>query len=72
MFLSFSKAGIYRGVLIHDVDLNGKFKPNGVSNDILKIQNVDGLTLYDASALSFNAIHKASKLKLIMLISYNL
>ena len=36
------QAGIYRRVLINDVDINGTFKINGASNDRLKIQNVDG------------------------------
>ena len=41
------QAGIYRRVLINDVDINGTFKTNGASNDRLKIQNVDGLPVCD-------------------------
>ena len=48
MCWSIVQAGIDRRVLRHDVDINGKCKLNGVSNDILKIQKVDASTLYDA------------------------
>ena len=36
------QAGIYRRVLINDVDINGTFKTNFASNDRLKIKKVDG------------------------------
>ena len=36
--LSILQAAIDRRVLINAVDINGKFKINGVSNDILKVQ----------------------------------
>ena len=66
--LSILLAGIDRRVQINTVDIDGKFKINAVSNDILKIQKVDGSTLYDAFELSFNNVDKTSILKLIMLI----
>ena len=52
--LSILQAGIDRRVLINAVDINGKFKTNATSNDILKVQRVDGSLLYDAFELSFN------------------
>ena len=66
MALSILQAGIDRRVQINTVDIDGKFKINAVSNDILKIQKVDGSTLYDAFELSFNNVDKTSILKLIM------
>ena len=60
MCWSIVQARIDRRVLRHDVDINGKCKLNGVSDDILKIQKVDASTLYDALELSFNSIDKAS------------
>ena len=33
---------LYRRVIINAVDINGKFKLNATSNDILKIQKNDG------------------------------
>ena len=56
MFLSILQAGINNRVLINAVDIQGKFKINAISNDILKIQKVDGSTLYDALELSFNSV----------------
>ena len=58
------QAGIYRRVLVNAVDSNGKCKINGLSNDMLKIQKVDGLALYDDLDLSFNSTDKAIILKL--------
>ena len=49
--LSILQAGINNRVLKNAVDINGKFKINATTNDILKIQRVDGSTLYDALAL---------------------
>ena len=46
--LSIFQAGTHRRVPITVVDSDGKFKINGVSNAILKIQKVDGSTVYDA------------------------
>ena len=43
--------------------MNGKFKINATSNDISKIQKVDGSTFYDALELSFNMVDKTSILK---------
>ena len=63
MALSILQAGIDRRVQINTVDIDGKFKINAVSNDILKIQKVDGSTLYDAFELSFNNVDKTSILK---------
>ena len=60
MVLSSLQYGIGRRVLTNAVDINGKFKITGVSNDILKIQKVDGSTLYDALELSFNSVDKTS------------
>ena len=51
MFLKFLQACIYRRFLINAVDINGKFKLNATTNDILKIQKVDGSILYDALEL---------------------
>ena len=48
VFLSILQAGINDRVLINAVDINCKFKINATSNDILKIQKVDGSILYDA------------------------
>ena len=45
------QAGIDRRVIINAVDINGTFKLTGASNDILKTQKVDGLTVYDALEL---------------------
>ena len=56
--IGFLQAGINTKVLINAVDINGKFKINAVSNDILKIQRVDGTTLYDSFDLSFNPVYK--------------
>ena len=36
---------------------------NATSNDILKIQKVDGSTFYDSFELSFNTVDKTSILK---------
>ena len=58
MALSILQAGIDRRVQINTVDIDRKFKINAVSNDILKIQKVDGTTLYDAFELSFNNVDK--------------
>ena len=44
--------------------MNGKFNMNAVSNDILKIQRVEGTTLYDAVELPFNPVDKTIILKL--------
>ena len=62
--LSTSQAAIDRRVLINTVDINGKFKLNATTNDILKIQKVEGALLYDALELSFNMIDKTNILKL--------
>ena len=51
-------------VLINAVDINCNFQINATSNDILKIQKVDGSILYDALELSFNAVDKTSILKI--------
>ena len=45
VFLSILQAGIHRRVGVTVVDIDGNFKINGVSNDILNIQTVDGSTL---------------------------
>ena len=63
MFLSSVQAGIDRRVLINAVDMNGKFKLNGVSTDTLKIQKVDGSTFCDALELSLNSVDDTSILK---------
>ena len=54
------QAGIDNRVLINAVDINGEFKINAASNDILKIQSVDGTTLYDSCELSLNPVGKTS------------
>ena len=48
VFLYILQAGIDRRVLINAVDNNGRFKINAATNDVLKIQKVDGSTLYDS------------------------
>ena len=60
MALSNLQAGIDDRVLVNAVDINGKFKINAVSNDVLKIQRDDGTTLYDSFELSFNPVNKTS------------
>ena len=47
-------------VLINDVDINGAFNINAVSNDLAKIQKVDGTTVYDSFELPFNPVDKTS------------
>ena len=64
MLLYISQAGIGRRVFINAVDINGKFKINAVSNDIMKAQTVDGSTLYDAVDLTFNPGNETSILKI--------
>ena len=58
--LSIVQAGVDNHVLLNAVDIKGKFKLKSVSNDILKLQKVDGSTVYDALELSFNSIDKTS------------
>ena len=57
------QAGIDTRVSTNAVYINGNFKINATSNDILKIQKVDGTTLYDAFELSFNNVDKTRVLK---------
>ena len=45
---------------MHAGDINGKFKTTTVSNDILKIQRVDGTTLHDSFELSLNTVDTTS------------
>ena len=40
--------------------INGKCKINATTNDILKIQKVNGSTLYDSLELSSNTVAKTS------------
>ena len=54
------QAGIDNRVLTNTVDMNGKFKINATSNDILKFRKVDVTTLYDAFELSFKNDDKTS------------
>ena len=72
VFLYSLQAGIHNRVLINAVDINCKFKLIAVSNDVLKVQRVDGSIVYDALELSYNYVDKASILKNIILVSYNL
>ena len=58
------QAGKDTRVLVNEVAINGMFKINDVSNDMLKIQRVDGTTLYDSFELSFNPVDKTNILKL--------
>ena len=60
MCLSILQAGIDRRVLIHAVDINGKIKINAVSNDILKVKEVDGSILHDALGLTIKSIDDSS------------
>ena len=64
MLLYISQAGIGRRVFINAVIINGKFKINAVSNDIMKAQTVDGSTLYDALDFTFNPVNETSILKI--------
>ena len=68
VLLSILQAGIDSRVLINTMDINGKIIINATSNDILKIQKVDGSTLYDSLEFSCDMVDKTSILKLIMLI----
>ena len=54
------QAVIAKRVLINSADINGQLKITGVSNDIFKIQKVDGLTLYDSLELSFSDTDRTS------------
>ena len=63
IFLSTLQAAIDRRVLVNTVDINGKFKLNATTNDILNIQQVDGALLYDALEVSFNMTDKSSIFK---------
>ena len=56
--LSILQAGIDNRGLSNAVDSNGNFTVTATSNDILKIQRVDGSLLYDAFELSFNNVAK--------------
>ena len=58
------QAGIYRLFLVNAVDINGKFKINATSSDILKIQRVGGILVYDALELSFYMADKTSIFKI--------
>ena len=58
--LSSLQVGVNRQVFIKLVDMNGKFKINDTSTDILNIQRVDGSLLYDALALAFTIADKTS------------
>ena len=60
MFLSILQSGMDRRVLIHAIDINGKFKLHAITNDILNIQRIDGLLLYDALELSFSMVDKTN------------
>ena len=64
LFLSMSQSAIDRRVLTNAADINGRFNINATANDILKIQKVDGSTLYDSLELSFNTVDKTSILKI--------
>ena len=46
------------------VDINGKFKINAITNDILKVQKVDGSILYDVVQFSFNTVDQTNMFKL--------
>ena len=61
--LSILQAGIDNRGLSNAVDSNGNFTVTATSNDILKIQRVDGSLLYDAVELSFNLADKTSILE---------
>ena len=54
------QAGINTRVPINAVDINGNFKINATTSDILEIQKVDGSTLHDSFELSFNTIDTTS------------
>ena len=51
-------------VLINAIDINCNFKILTTTNDILKIQKVDGSSLYDSLEFSFNTTDKTSIVKL--------
>ena len=57
VFLSMFQAVITNRVWINIVDINGKVLITAVSDDILKIQRVDGSIVYDAFELSFNDVN---------------
>ena len=73
MCLAILHAGRDRRVLVKAVDTNGRLNIHDVSHGMLKIQKVDGPTLYDALEFTFNPVDKTSlcglkKTKLIILI----
>ena len=57
-------AGINTRVSTNAVGSNGKVKINAVANGILRIQRVDGTTLYDSFELSINTVDQTSMFKL--------
>ena len=61
--LGIMQAQIDRRVLTNAVNIQNKFKIIATTDDILKIQKVDGEILYDAFELSFNPVDKTSILK---------
>ena len=63
VLLSILQAGINNRVLINAVDINGKFKINATTNDILKNQKVYGSTSYNSLDLSFNTVDKTAIFK---------
>ena len=63
-FWSTVQAGINNRVLINAIDINCNFKILTTTNDILKIQKVDGSSLYDSLEFSFNTTDKTSIVKL--------
>ena len=60
MFLSILQAGIYSHIGSNLVDIDGKFQLLGESNDIFKIQKIDGSTVFE---LSYNSVDKSSILQ---------
>ena len=60
MFLSILQAGIDSHIGSNLVDIDGKFQLLGESNDIFKIQKIDGSTVFE---LSYNSVDKSSILQ---------
>ena len=58
------EASINTEVGINVVDIDGQIQINATTIDILKLQKVDGSTLYESLDLSFNTVDKTSMFKI--------
>ena len=58
------EASINTEVGINVVDIDGQIQINATTIDILKLQKVDGSTLYESLELSFDTVDKTSMFKI--------